>query len=215
MARAAVGADDALMFGFFENIHDRAKTRGPVGFGEAMHQEQIDVVDAEFAAKAVNVRAHFFGFARPGFGEDGHFAAVHVLESFADVWMAAVRIGSVEETQALVVAIQEQTREAIDAESALVRGMPGADGAGAHRQATGDDAGAAERDRISGGNFSSYGGEGKKALRQGVRGESRGSDPARGMVKKSSTAHRDLTKNAWYVALDVESAGTAGTQNKF
>ena len=33
-------------FGFGENVHDAAIARGPVGFGDAVDEDDVDVVDA-------------------------------------------------------------------------------------------------------------------------------------------------------------------------
>jgi len=170
MAGAAVGADDALVLGFFEDIHDGAIARGPIGFGEAVHEENVDVVDAEFAAEAIEVGAHFGGVARPGFGEHGDVAAVDVLESFGNVRMTAVGVRGVEKMQALMVAVEQQTGEAVDAEGGLVGVVANTNGAGAHGEATGDDAGVAERNAVGGVEFFVERGDGQKALGEGVRG---------------------------------------------
>ena len=54
VAGAAVGADDALMLGFFEGVHDRAVARGPIGFGETVHQEDVDVIGLSILSGAHN-----------------------------------------------------------------------------------------------------------------------------------------------------------------
>jgi len=102
-----VGANDFFLLGVFEDVHDRAVAGGPVGFGEAMHQEDVDLFDAEFAAEAVDVGAHFVGIARPGFGKDGDLGAVELLERGGDVGMAAVGVGGVEEAEAVFVVAVE------------------------------------------------------------------------------------------------------------
>jgi hypothetical protein len=71
-----------------------------------------------------------------------------MLEGFGDVRMAAVAIGGIEEAEAVLVAIQKKLGEALDAESSLMRMMAGADGACAHGEATGLDAGLAQSDGI-------------------------------------------------------------------
>ena len=50
VAGDAMGADDALLFGFGEDVHDAAIARGPVAFGDAVDEEDVDVLDAEFMA---------------------------------------------------------------------------------------------------------------------------------------------------------------------
>jgi len=101
-----MGPDDSPMLGFFEDVHHRAIAGGPIFLGHAVHQENIDVVDAQFAAEAVEIGAHFCGIAGPGFGEDGDFAAIDLLQSFGDMRMAAVGISRVKKTKPLVVAVQ-------------------------------------------------------------------------------------------------------------
>ena len=148
-----MGADDSLLLGFGENVHGAAVAVGPVGFGDAVHQADVEVVGAEFAAEAVEVGAHAGGVARPGFGEHGDFVAWHVLQRFGDVRVASVGVGGIEEAQTVIVAVQKKIGEALDAERGLVRVVSGADGAGAHGEATGLDAGAAESDGVGGGEF--------------------------------------------------------------
>ncbi len=143
-------ADDALFFGFGENVHDARETLGPVAFGEAMHKANVDVINAQLAAETVQIGTGGGGVARPGFGEDSHFIAGHVLESFGNVRMAAVRIGGVEEAQTVVVAVEKQAGESVDAECGLVGMMAGAIGAGTHGEAAGLDGGLAEGNGIRG-----------------------------------------------------------------
>ena len=95
VAGAAVGANDSLLLGFGENVHHAFVTLGPIGFGKAMHKADVEVVGAEFAAEAVEIGAGSGGIAGPGLCEDGDFVALHVLERFGDVRMAAIGIGGV------------------------------------------------------------------------------------------------------------------------
>ena len=62
----AMGADDALLLGLREHVHDAAVACGPVGLGDAVDQEDVDVVDAEFLAEAVEIGAHGGGVAVVG-----------------------------------------------------------------------------------------------------------------------------------------------------
>src|ERR1700758_4684066 len=105
MARTAMRADDTFLFGFGKNVHHWFEACGPVALGEAVHENNVEIVGAEFFAEAVEIGAHFWSSARPGLGEDSDFAAIDVLESFRHVGMAAVRIGGIEKAQAVVVAV--------------------------------------------------------------------------------------------------------------
>ena len=53
----------------------------------------------------------------------------------------------------MIVAVEEKIGESFDAERGLIGMMAGADGAGAHGETAGFDAGAAESDGIGGGEF--------------------------------------------------------------
>ena len=57
VAGAAVGADDSFLLGFGENIHHAFVALGPVAFGDAVHQADVEIVGAEFAAEAVEIGA--------------------------------------------------------------------------------------------------------------------------------------------------------------
>ena len=69
VAGDTVGADDALLFGFGEDVHDAAVARGPVAFGDAVNENDVDVVGAELAAEAIEVGADSGGVAGVGLGE--------------------------------------------------------------------------------------------------------------------------------------------------
>src|ERR1700751_327723 len=97
MARTTMRADDAFLFGFGENVHHWFEAGGPVAFGQAGHQKDVEMVCPEFPAKAIEVGTHFGSGARPGFREYGDFAAIDAFESFGDMRVAAVGIGGVEE----------------------------------------------------------------------------------------------------------------------
>ncbi len=150
VAGTAVGADDSLLLGFREDVHHAFETLGPIGLGEAVHEANVEVVGAEFAAEAVEIGAGGGGIASPSLGEDGDSVARNVLECFGDVRMTSVSVGSVEETETVIVTIEKEIREALKAERSLVGMMAGANGAGAHSEATGGDAGAAESDSVGG-----------------------------------------------------------------
>src|SRR6266481_4448976 len=108
------------------------------------------MIGAEFFAEAVEVGAHFGRGARPGFCKQSNFRSVEMLESFGYMRVATVRIGGVEETQAVVVAVEKKPGEAVDAQRGLMRVVANADGSGAHGEARGLNAGASERDGIGG-----------------------------------------------------------------
>ena len=113
-----------------------------------MHQADIDVVGAQFFAKAVEIGAGLGGIARPGLGEDGNLVAAKMLERLGHVRMAAVGIGGVEEAQAVVVAVEQQIGEALHAQGSLVRVMSAADRARSHGETAGLDPGLAQHHRI-------------------------------------------------------------------
>ena len=150
VAGAAMSANDAFFFGFGENVHDPFVAVGPIVFGEAMHEADVDMISAQFAAKTVEIGAGGDGVAGPRFRQHGDFIARDLLQGFGDVRVTAVGISGIEEAQAAVVAIEEQVGEAFDAESSLVGMMTAADSAGAHGEPAGLDAGLAEGHSVCG-----------------------------------------------------------------
>src|SRR5579872_1809075 len=118
-----------------------------------MHQADVEIVGAELATEAVKIGAHAGRVACPGFCQHGDFVALYVLESFGDVRMASIGVGSVEEAEAMIVSVEQKIGETFDAERGLMRVVLGTNGAGAHGEAAGLDAGAAESDGVGGGEF--------------------------------------------------------------
>ena len=108
------------------------------------------MIGAEFFTEAVEIGTHFGRGARPGFCKQSNSRSVEMLESFGYVRVATVAIGSIEEAQAVVVAVEKKPGETVDAERSLMRMLAGADGSGAHGEARGLNAGATERDGIGG-----------------------------------------------------------------
>ena len=157
-----MGPDDALVLGFREDVHDAAVTGGPVVFGDAVDENDVDVVNAEFFAEAVEIATEAGGVTVVGFGHDDDFVAGELLEGGGDVGMAAVGVGGVEEAEAVfVVAVDEQAGEAAHTETGLVGGPSEAYGAGSHGETTGADAGFAEGDLVMGAEFLRGGFEGE------------------------------------------------------
>ncbi len=133
-----------------EHVHDRLVAAGPVAFGEAVHQANVQVIDSQFAAETVEVGASRLGLACPSFREEGYFVAMNVLERFPDVGMTSIGIRGIEEEQALVIAVEQQAGKPLNAEPRLMRAVADADGAGSHGEAAGLDAGFAENNGVGG-----------------------------------------------------------------
>ena len=127
-------ANHAFLLRFGQHIHGRLKTRGPIRFRHAMHQADVKIIRVEFAAKAVQVRAHFRSRARPGFRHHGDFAAIHVLQRVRHMRMAAVGIRGVEKTQSVVVPVLQQARQSLKAQRGLIRVVPRSHRACSHRE---------------------------------------------------------------------------------
>ncbi len=115
-----MSANNAFFLGFGEDIHHAFEALSPITLCKAMHQADIDMIGAKLAAEAIEVGTGGGSVAGPGFGKNGDFVAGDVLEGFRNVRVAAVRIGGVEEAQAMVVAVEEQVGEPLKAESSLV-----------------------------------------------------------------------------------------------
>src|SRR5260370_17861597 len=107
VAGAAMSANNAFFLGFGEDIHHALEALSPITLCKAMHQADIDVIGAKFAAETIEIGTGGGSVARPGLGEDGDFIAGHVFEGFGNVWMAAIGVGGADETQAVVVAVQQ------------------------------------------------------------------------------------------------------------
>jgi hypothetical protein len=118
-----------------------------------VHQADVEVVGAEFAAEAVEIGAGAGGIARPSLRQDRDFVALDVLERFGHMRMASVGVGGIEETETVIVSVEEKIGEAFDAQRGLMRVMFGAYGPGAHGETAGFNAGAAESDGVGGGEF--------------------------------------------------------------
>ena len=144
-------ADDSLLLGLGKYIHHAFVALGPVAFGEAVHQEDVDVINAEFLAETVEIGAHAGWVARPGFREHGGFVSRHVLQGFCHVGMTSVRICGVKEAQTVVVAIQQHVGKALDPERGLMRMMPDANGPCTHGEPAGVDTSVAEHNSVGGG----------------------------------------------------------------
>src|SRR6185437_5547257 len=157
---------------FGENIHDTTVARRPVALRDAMDEENVNVVGAEFFAKAVNIFAQARGIAVVGFCQHSDLVARELLDGFGNVRVTAVGVGGIEEAKAVVVVAVEQHRhKGIIAEAGLVGCPTVADSSRAHSQATGTDARFAEDNFVmsvelagqrfgcEGGRRSNFGGE--------------------------------------------------------
>src|SRR5215472_19301761 len=98
-------SNNSLLLRFGEHIHGSLETFRPVGLGQAVHQADVDVIGVQFAAEALEISPRRGGIARPCLRQNRHFVPWHVLQRLRDMWMAAVRIGAVKESQALVISV--------------------------------------------------------------------------------------------------------------
>src|SRR5690242_2889926 len=120
-------ANNSLLLRFREHVHYSAITRRPIAFGQAMHQEHVEVVGLQLATEAVEVGPNGFRIASPTFGQHRHLVTLGALQSIGNVWVASVRVGGIEESQALVVTVQQQVGKSLYAQLALVRSVTRAD----------------------------------------------------------------------------------------
>ena len=141
-------ADDPFLLGLGENVHDSPVALGPVAFSQAVHEADVDVVGAQFLAKTIEIGAGFGWIAGPGLGQDRDLVARKMFERLGHMGMAAVGVGSVEESQAVIVAVEQEIGQTLHAQRGLVGVMSAADRARPHGKTTGGNAGPAENDRI-------------------------------------------------------------------
>ena len=184
-----MSANDAFLLGFGENVHDAFVALGPVALGKAVHEANVNVIGAELATEAVEIGAGGGGVAGPSFGENGDTVARNVLKRFGNVRVAAVGIGRVEETKAVIVTVEEQVGEAFDAERGLVRMVADADGSSAHGEAAGLDPSLAERNGVGGIELSRKAGKSESAPREYRRMEPRRTCGVNGAMDEFAAIH--------------------------
>src|SRR5580700_11605610 len=148
VARAPMRPNNPLLLRLREHVHHSSKTLRPIGFGDAMHQADIEIIDSQFAPKAVKVSARTRGIAPPGLCQDCDFISRHVLKRLGYMRMASIRISGVEESQPVIVAVEQKIGESLHAERGLVRMMTGTNRARAHRQPARPNSRAAKRDGV-------------------------------------------------------------------
>jgi len=189
VAGDAVGADDAFFLGFGEDVHDGAIAGGPVRLGDAMDEDNVEVVDSKLAAEAVEVGADAGWIAGVGFGEDGNSVARELFDGSGDEGVRAVGVGGVEEAEAVgVIAVEQEAGER--GVASLVGAAAEANGAGAHGKAAGADAGATEDDFIlSGEPGGERGGIDEGGAGDGGGGEPGGTKGAGGAAEEVSAEH--------------------------
>ena len=144
-------SDDSFLLGLRKHTHHALVALGPIAFREAVHQEDVDVINAKLFAEAVEVSPHSGRVPRPGFREHGGFVSRHVLQGFCHVGMTSVRIGGVKKMQTVVVAIQQHVGKALDSEGGLMRVMADANGTSTHGEPAGVDTRVAEHNGVGGG----------------------------------------------------------------
>src|SRR5438309_10949379 len=76
----SVSANDPLFLGFRKHIHNAFAALGPMTFGEAVHEANVDMSDAEFAAETAEICVSRGRIARPRLGEPGDFMARDMRE---------------------------------------------------------------------------------------------------------------------------------------
>jgi len=103
--------------------------------------------------------------------------------------MTAVRIGGIEEAQAMIVAIEEQVGEAFDAEGSLVGMMTAADSASAHGEAAGLDASLAKGHNVGGAELARQRSKSERTPREGGRVDPGGTSGASSAMDEIATFH--------------------------
>jgi hypothetical protein len=192
VAGDAVGSNNALLLGFGEDVHDTAIPRSPVPLGDAVDEDNVDMVDAQLSPETVKVGTDAGRISSVGLGEDGDLVARELLQGCGDVRMAAIRVRRIEEAQTIFVeAVEEKVGERRGAQPGLVGAAPEADCAGSHGQAAGTNAGMPEDHFILSGELlrqriwveqggSSNGGFGEKGCTQGPGGSAKEVSPQHG-----------------------------------
>ena len=115
-----------------------------------MQQDDVDVVDAQLQAVALEVAPGVGEVGGVGLGLDHVLVAGDALERLAEVDVRAVLVGDVEEADAVVEGVADDAGESLDAQPGLVARLPAADAAGAHADQRDLDARLAQRDQSVG-----------------------------------------------------------------
>ena len=148
MAARAVGTDDLLFLGFHQVFHRALVLGRPPGLLHAVQENDVDVVDTQLEAIALEVALGVGHIGRVRLGLDHVLIAGNALQGFAKIDVRAVLIGDVEEPNAVIQGVADDPREFLDAEPGLVAGLSAADAAGTHADERNLDAGLAQRDHI-------------------------------------------------------------------
>ena len=101
---------------------------GPVQLLHAVEQDDVDVVDAQLHAVALDVAAGVGVLGRVGLGLDHVLVAGDALERLAEIDVRAVLVGDVEEADAPVERVADDPGEFLDAQPGLVARLARADG---------------------------------------------------------------------------------------
>ncbi len=97
-----------------------------------MQEHDVDVLDAQLQPVSLQVALGVGELGRVGLGLDHVLVAGNSLQSLAKIDVRAVLIGDVEEADALVQGVADDSRELLDPQPGLVTGLAAADAAGAH-----------------------------------------------------------------------------------
>src|SRR5438270_2676166 len=139
MTRAAVGSDDAFFFRLREHVHYAAKARSPVALCQAVHEADVEIVGIQLAAEAVEIGTRRLRIACPGLCHYRDLVPRNMAKRISHVRVTPVGIRSVQEAQAMIVAIQQELGESLNSQRALVRGVSVSNGARSHCQTAGLD----------------------------------------------------------------------------
>jgi len=193
VAGATMSANDAFLLGFRQNVHNGPVAGGPIVFGEAMHEEDINIIGTEFTAEAVQIGTHLGGSSSPGLGEDGDLRTVQVLQGLRNIGMAAVGVRGIEEAETTFVAMEKERDEALHTQSGLMGMMTAANRAGTHGEARGTEARASESYHVCGREFLAQGWLREKTVSKGMQAKKRGGD-CRGRLREKFAAGEDTHK---------------------
>ena len=167
MAARPVGTDDLVLLGLYQVLHGPLVLGRPALFCHAVEQKDVDVVDTQLHAIALEMASRVGDVGRMGLGLDDVLLARNALESFAKVRVRPVLIGDVEEADPLVERVADDLGESRHAQAGLVAGLSRAHAAGSHPHERDLDAGLAQGDLLG------------RALGKAVLGAARARSPWR------------------------------------
>src|ERR1700752_708925 len=114
---------------FLHDVHDPSILRRPVCRSDAMNDQRIDVISAQFSQKTIDVLAHRIGLAAVRLCLDDVAIPRDPLDRFTEIRIRAILISQIKKRDSAVKRVAHQACKSFLAQSSLVGFMIPSDGA--------------------------------------------------------------------------------------